>query len=248
MRIKRFAGVPLLGAVEKNKRTLVPLAKTQPQTALQRCLFPLNPVSSSSIDSRWGKSSRSRQSCQWAVAAAINTFSGCACLSEFRLWNFQVARVSGSLRGSFHHGSDFCRLWINPSSTIHDVHQHVTSITCPIFHAFWCFLIYVRGARMNYINLPKHILALACSNIRACLASTSAEWALFSGGKQLEYHNIWDNPVLPTLWQQFGEGPFRSNMDAVSWLCCGRTCNGFRQTSGSYSLCKRAVQILLYYI
>lgn len=32
MRIKRLAGVPLLGAVEKNKRTLVPLAETEPNS------------------------------------------------------------------------------------------------------------------------------------------------------------------------------------------------------------------------
>lgn len=56
MRIKRFAGVPLLGAVEKNRRTLVPLATTEPQTALQRRLFQLNPASSSSID-WWGEGS-----------------------------------------------------------------------------------------------------------------------------------------------------------------------------------------------
>lgn len=58
MRIKRFASVPLLEAVEKNKRTLVPLAKTEPQTALQRCLFQLNPETSSSIDWCWGKQRR----------------------------------------------------------------------------------------------------------------------------------------------------------------------------------------------
>lgn len=55
MRIKRFAGAPLLGAVEKNKRTLVPLAKSEIQTALERSLFQLKPASQSSIDWCWGK-------------------------------------------------------------------------------------------------------------------------------------------------------------------------------------------------
>lgn len=103
MRIKRFAGVPLLGAVEKNKRTLAPLAKTEPQTVLQRCLFQLNPVSSSSIDSCWEKTAElARQSCQGTVAA----FPGCSFTSEsrmflqLRLWNFQVAGISESRQAS----------------------------------------------------------------------------------------------------------------------------------------------------
>lgn len=84
MRIKRFAGVPLLGAVEKNRRTLAPLATTEPQTALQRRLFQLNPASSSAID-WWGEgSSGARHSCQ-GTAAAANTLSGSSCVSECRM-------------------------------------------------------------------------------------------------------------------------------------------------------------------
>lgn len=56
MRIKRFASIPLLGAVEENKRTPVLLAKAEPpQTASRHCLFQLKAPSLSSIDCCWGR-------------------------------------------------------------------------------------------------------------------------------------------------------------------------------------------------
>lgn len=43
MRIKRFAGAPLLRAGEKNKRTLVLLAKTEPRNSITAVFVPIKP-------------------------------------------------------------------------------------------------------------------------------------------------------------------------------------------------------------